>query len=91
MPRTKQNVEDIAAERGWCLNPDSKMVDNLIKAENSIHDKFGDYYCPCKVKHIPENVCPCEGSTIEIAVMGIAIVKCSMHAKHKKVINNGTK
>ena len=67
MPRTKQNVEDIAAERGWCLNPDSKMVDNLIKAENSIHDKFGDYYCPCKVKHIPENVCPCEGSTIEIA------------------------
>jgi ferredoxin-thioredoxin reductase catalytic chain len=66
MPKTIKDVEKVAEERGWCLNPDSKQVNNLIKAQNLLHEKFGDYYCPCKVKKIPENVCPCEGSTAEM-------------------------
>jgi ferredoxin-thioredoxin reductase catalytic chain len=66
MPRTIAEVDQIAKTKGWRLNPDQKQVVGLVKAENTLQIKFGEYYCPCKIKRIPEKVCPCKDSPKEI-------------------------
>lgn len=70
MPRTLEDVKKIAVEKKWKLNPDPKKLDGLLQAENKLKEKFGEYYCPCKIKRIPENVCPCKDSPQEIAKDG---------------------
>lgn len=40
--------------QGVTLNPDQGIVDALKKAMQ----KNGGY-CPCRLKHTPETVCPC--------------------------------
>lgn len=58
--------QQIAEQNGWKLNPDLKVVENIIKAENNLHQKFGEYYCPCRLQKIPDNICPCRHAQQEI-------------------------
>ena len=63
------------AESSCRLNPDSRIVDALIKGLVRRRMEFGDYYCPCRVvTGDPEtdrrNVCPCETHEEEIARTG---------------------
>lgn len=74
-------MEAIATEHGWSLNPNPNQVIALIKAENMLQEKFGHYYCPCKIKRIPENVCPCQDAQAEIDRDGHC--HCKMFFKNK--------
>jgi ferredoxin-thioredoxin reductase catalytic subunit len=66
MPRTIEEAKKIGEAKGWCLNPDKKAVENIIKAMNNKKEKFGEYYCPCRLQKIPENICPCKWAPDEI-------------------------
>ncbi len=66
MPRTLEDVKKIAQQKGWCLNNDAKAVENIIKGMNKKKEKFGDFYCPCRLQNIPEHVCPCIHAQKEI-------------------------
>lgn len=69
--RTREDVEKLAQQKGWQLNPSERIVNSILKRENVNFEKYGQYYCPCKPDHIPENVCnPCVGSPSEIAQDG---------------------
>jgi ferredoxin-thioredoxin reductase catalytic subunit len=52
----RARVENFARLRGYRFN---EMKEPLIKALLKKHEKYGDFYCPCKIDNIPENVCPC--------------------------------
>ena len=57
-------ARDYAASHGWMLNPNEKQLGAVIKglARNTL--KFGDQYCPCRmrtgdVEKDKEIICPC--------------------------------
>jgi len=51
-----QRVENFARLRGYRFNEMKKpLIEGLLKK----YERFGDFYCPCKIDNIPENVCPC--------------------------------
>lgn len=64
--RNLVDIQKIAGEHNWKLNPDIKVVNNVIKGQNLLFTKLGKYYCPCKIKRTDENVCPCKDSKAEI-------------------------
>jgi len=68
--RIIEDLEMIAAERGWKLNPDISTVNTILKGQNMLNAKFGAFYCPCKKQKIPENICPCADSQREINEQG---------------------
>ena len=47
---------------GVTLNPDRKIVDLLAKAM----EKNGGY-CPCRLNHTPDTLCPCREFRDQIA------------------------
>lgn len=47
----------------WALNEDGARTLRIIKALARNHEKYGAAYCPCKIEHIPENICPCNDYT----------------------------
>lgn len=49
------------------LNPDLKRVENIMKSENKFIKSERFNFCPCKIEHIPENICPCKNCIEEIA------------------------
>lgn len=52
----RSRVENFARLRGYHFN---EMKEPLIEALLRKYDRYGDFYCPCKIDNIPENVCPC--------------------------------
>lgn len=62
--RTLEDVEAIAKRRGWKVN--EKAVNGILRVQNKFKKELGEYYCPCKKDHIPENVCPCLDAPQEI-------------------------
>lgn len=59
-----KEYEKYAKENGFRLNPDKKIVENIIKSLLLREKKFGGKYCPCR--RITNNkeedkkiVCPC--------------------------------
>jgi len=57
------------------LNPNAKVVEALIDGLVRRKEKYGDYYCPCRVVTGDEeidraNICPCETHEEEIARSG---------------------
>jgi ferredoxin-thioredoxin reductase catalytic subunit len=51
-----QRIENFARLRGYHFNEMKKpLIEGLLKK----YERFGDFYCPCKIDNIPENVCPC--------------------------------
>lgn len=52
----RQRIENFARFRGYHFN---EMKESLIGGLLKKHERYGDFYCPCKIDNIPENVCPC--------------------------------
>lgn len=44
------------------------VLERLLKAENNLIKKKGLPYCPCKIDHSRDNVCPCIDCVDEIKV-----------------------
>ena len=52
----KARLESFASGHGYVLSPNADaIITGMLKKK----EKFGDYYCPCRVQRIDENVCPC--------------------------------
>ncbi len=59
-----------AEKNGFRLNPDKKVVESLIKTLIKNEEKFGKKYCPCRIIHNDESVCPCVYHKKEIKEQG---------------------
>ncbi len=52
----RMRIENFARLRDYKFNElKEPLVEGLLKK----HERYGDFYCPCKIDNIPENVCPC--------------------------------
>ncbi|MCX6090484.1 MAG: hypothetical protein NTX88_09005 [Candidatus Atribacteria bacterium] len=51
-----QRVDNFARLRGYHFN---EMKEAVVKGLLSKNQRFGDFYCPCRIDNIPENICPC--------------------------------
>lgn len=52
----RARVENFARLRNYHFN---EMKEPLIEALLKKYERYGDFYCPCKIDNIPENICPC--------------------------------
>ena len=55
--RTKEDLEKVAKQNGWILNPNEKAVLGNLRIQNKNIEKYGFPYCPCRAEKIPENIC----------------------------------
>jgi len=70
-----KEYEEYAKEKGFKLNPDKKIVENLIKAMLKRKESFGERYCPCRritgdKQKDKEIICPCVSHLEEIKKEG---------------------
>jgi len=65
-----KEYKQYAEKNGFRLNPNKKIVENLIKALIKNEEKFGKKYCPCRKIHRDEIVCPCIYHKEEIKKQG---------------------
>jgi ferredoxin-thioredoxin reductase catalytic subunit len=42
------------------INTNFEQVRKVINGLESNFNKYGSPYCPCKIKKIDSNICPCE-------------------------------
>lgn len=68
--RTIEDLQQIAEDHGWILNPDDAQVEGILKGQNMLKQKFGEFYCPCYVNHTEETVCPCVYSEEDVRKKG---------------------
>ena len=59
-----KKYEEYASENGFKLNPDKKIVENIIKSLIEREKKFGERYCPCRRitgdrEEDKKIICPC--------------------------------
>ncbi len=69
-----------AAEHGFILNPDEHKVGIVIKGLFRNTEKFGEQYCPCRIKSGDKEtdrriICPCIYHEDEIKTSGY----CTCH------------
>ena len=51
-----ERVDNFARLKGYAFNEDKKLVmEGLLQKK----ERYGDFFCPCKIENIPENICPC--------------------------------
>ena len=67
--------EEHAKKVGIQVNPDKAIADNIIKGLLRNKEKFGDIYCPCRLRtgnkeKDKEIVCPCVFHRGEIELQG---------------------
>jgi len=53
----RERIEEFARLRNYRFN---EFKEPVILALLEKRDKNGDFYCPCKARSVPENVCPCK-------------------------------
>ena len=75
-----KKLELHAEKEGLHINPDKKIVENIIKALIERKKTYGEYYCPCRlVSHNTKDnhaiVCPCATHKNDIARKG----QCNCH------------
>ena len=68
-------VARYAADHGWVLNPDRRVLDTVIRGLAGNCKKFGRPYCPCRIRSgNPEKdqdiVCPCVFHKDEVSTDG---------------------
>lgn len=52
----RERVDNFAKLKGYTFSAEKE---ELIQGLLEKHERFGDFYCPCRFDNIPENVCPC--------------------------------
>ena len=53
----RDRVDEFARLRGFKFND---MKDEVLDGLIGKNKRFGDFYCPCRMEHVPEYQCPCE-------------------------------
>lgn len=49
-------VDTYAGLKGYVFNEDKELVmEGLLEKK----EKYGDFFCPCRIENVAENVCPC--------------------------------
>ncbi len=74
----------VAQKKHVRLNPDKKVVDNVVKGIVRNLAKHGSAYCPCRIVTGNEeidrfNVCPCSNMESEVKTNGQC--KCRLYFK----------
>lgn len=59
-----------AKKNGFRLNPNEKIVKQLVKGMLDNEKKYGKRYCPCRREHTVDTVCPCIYHKKEIEEQG---------------------
>jgi len=70
MERSLDDIKKIALKHKWNLNPNPQIIEVLLAKENKNKIQFGEFYCPCKIQHIKQNICPCKDAQKEIDETG---------------------
>lgn len=70
-----KDYEKHAKENGFKINPNRKIVENIVNALIEREEKFGEKYCPCRritgeKKEDKKIICPCVYHKEEIAKDG---------------------
>ncbi len=79
-----KEYEDFAKKNGFKLNPDKKVVENIVKTLIARENKFGERYCPCRritgdKKEDKKIVCPCIYHKEEVEKQGHCL--CGLFVK----------
>ena len=53
----RERAEEYARLRGYFFND---MKEDVIEGLIGKNKRFGDFYCPCRMLHVPEYQCPCQ-------------------------------
>ena len=53
----RDRVDQFARIRGYVFN---EMKEEIIEGLLAKRDRFGEFYCPCRLEHKPEYQCPCK-------------------------------
>jgi len=53
----RDRVDEYARLKGYVFND---MKEELIEGLLGKNKRFGDFYCPCRMQHVPEFMCPCK-------------------------------
>jgi ferredoxin-thioredoxin reductase catalytic subunit len=53
----RERAEEFAKLRGYVFND---MKEEIIEGLLGKSKRFGDFYCPCRMLHVPEYQCPCQ-------------------------------
>jgi ferredoxin-thioredoxin reductase catalytic subunit len=53
----RDRIEDFAKLRSYAFN---EVKEDIIEGLVGKQKRFGDFYCPCRMEHIPEYQCPCK-------------------------------
>jgi ferredoxin-thioredoxin reductase catalytic subunit len=53
----RERAEEYARLRGYAFND---MKEDIIEGLMGKNKRFGDFYCPCRMLHVPEYQCPCQ-------------------------------
>lgn len=52
----RDRIDEYARIKGYVFKEEKEEIIHGLLEKNR---RFGDFYCPCRFDHIPENVCPC--------------------------------
>ena len=79
-----REYEKYAKENGFRLNPDRKIVENIIKSLLLREKKFGEKYCPCRritgsKEEDKKIICPCVYNKEELQKYGHCL--CNLFVK----------
>jgi len=53
----RERVEEYARIKGYVFN---EMKEEVVQGLLGKQKRFGDFYCPCRMQHVPEYQCPCK-------------------------------
>jgi ferredoxin-thioredoxin reductase catalytic subunit len=75
-----KEYEEYAQKYGFQLNPDRKIVENIVRALLKKEKKHGARYCPCRVmtgdiEKDKEIICPCVFGRGEVEEKGHCICR----------------
>lgn len=53
----RERVDEYARLKVYVFND---MKEELVQGLLAKNRRFGDFYCPCRMEHVPEFMCPCK-------------------------------
>jgi len=52
----RERVDTFARMKGYEFSEDKELVIEGLLQKN---ERYGDFFCPCRIENIQENICPC--------------------------------
>ncbi|MCC8190852.1 MAG: ferredoxin:thioredoxin reductase [Planctomycetes bacterium] len=71
----RSRLEEYLVGKSFYFNPDTEMVDSILKAMSKRWEQYGEDYCPCRrvtgdKEKDAKIICPCVYHVAEIAAQG---------------------